>query len=54
MKISKKQLIMLYQVLIDSFSITGSASPFKFSKTDRMKLGDEILNQQSKDLKEIE
>ncbi len=54
MIISEKQIMQLLQVLIDSICITGGASPFKFSQDFRRQLADDILNQQSKELKVVE
>jgi len=53
MKITEKQLQVLYQVLIDSLCIVGSGSPFKFDRDTRRKYADEILNQQSDEIKDI-
>ena len=47
MKISQKQIQIMYQVLVDSLCIVGSGSPFKFDRDTRRKHADEILNQQS-------
>ena len=54
MIISKKQIMQLIQVLVDSISIVGASTPFNFSQEHRRKLADEILSQQSEELKVIE
>ncbi len=54
MKINEKQLQMLIQVLSDSLGIVGVESPFKFQAETRRNLAQEILQQQSTDLKDIE
>ncbi len=54
MIISEKQIMMMYQVLVDSLGIVGSWSPFKFDSETRKQLVNDILNQQSKELKVIE
>lgn len=54
MIISEKQIMQLIQVLVDSIPIVGASSPFNFSQDHRRALADEILNQQSKELKVIE
>ena len=43
MKITQKQLIMLYQILIGSCPIVND---MVFSQAQRQKLADDILNQQ--------
>lgn len=53
MIITEKQLLMLFQVLVDSLPIVGSASPFKHNQEIRGNLAEEILNQQSNRLIEI-
>lgn len=54
MIITEKQLLMMYQVLIDSLPIVGASSPFKFDSDTRRKYADEIFNQQPTELKAIE
>lgn len=54
MIISEKQIMQLIQVLVDSISIVGASTPFNFSQEHRRKLADEILSQQSEELKVIE
>jgi len=51
MKVTEKQLQMMYQVLVDSLCFVGSNSPFKFDRDTRRKYADEILNQQSDEIK---
>lgn len=46
MKVSKKQILFMYQVLMDSLPIIGSHSPFKFDQDVRRKYADNIFNQQ--------
>lgn len=50
MKISQKQIQVMYQVLVDSLCIVGSGSPFKFDRDTRSQYADEILNQQSDEI----
>jgi len=50
MKITEKQLQVMYQVLVDSLCIVGVSSPFKFDRDTREKYADEILNQQSDEI----
>ncbi len=54
MIISEKQLLFLYQVLLDSLQITGSYSPFKFDADTRRKHADEIFNQQPTEFRDAE
>lgn len=54
MIISEKQIMELFQVLTDSLCIFGGSSPFKYSQEHRRHLADEILRQQSEELKIIE
>lgn len=54
MIISEKQILELFQILTDSLCIVGGSSPFKYSQEHRRQLADEILNQQSQELKVIE
>ena len=53
MKISERQIIQLIQVLVDSLCIVGGGSPFKFHQEFRRQLADEIINQQSEELKDV-
>lgn len=53
MIISEKQVLKLYQVLTDSLCIVGGSSPFKYSSEYRRQLADEILKQQSDELREV-
>lgn len=53
MIVSEKQLQMLFQILVDSLPIVGGGSPFHFDREARQALADEILNQQSKELKNV-
>lgn len=46
MKISQKQIQVMYQVLVDSLCIVGASSPFKIDRDTRSQYADEILNQQ--------
>ena len=50
MKVSQKQIQVMYQVLVDSLCIVGASSPFKFDRDTRRKYADEILNQQSDEI----
>lgn len=50
MKITEKQLHMLFQIAVDSFLFD---SHFKFLKKDRIALVEAILSQQSEEIKEI-
>jgi hypothetical protein len=52
MRITERQLLFLYQVLLDSLPISGSNSPFTYTQEQRKKIADDILNQQSNELKE--
>lgn len=54
MIICEKQIMQLIQILVDSIPIIGASSPFNFSQEQRRKLADDILNQQSEELKVIE
>ncbi len=54
MIVSEKQIIQLIQVLVDSLCIVGKSSPFKFDQEFRRQLADDIINQQSEELKVIE
>ena len=54
MKVSQKQIQVMYQVLVDSLCIVGASSPFKFDRDTREKYADEILNQQSDEIHETE
>ena len=54
MIISEKQIMQLIQVLVDSLCIVGGSSPFKFHQEFRRELADDIINQQSAELKIIE
>jgi hypothetical protein len=51
MKITKKQIMMLYQLAVATLSIL---SPLAFTKEERQKLVDEILNQQDESLIDID
>lgn len=53
MIISEKQIMQLIQTLHDSLCITGGASPFYYSQEYRRNLADEILQQQSEELKDV-
>jgi hypothetical protein len=54
MIISQKQLLMLYQILIDSLPIVGGSSPFKYDRETRERLANAIINQQSDKAKTVE
>jgi hypothetical protein len=51
MKISNKQILMLYQIVLATCPIV---SDIAFSQKDRIKLVEKILNQQDDELKENE
>lgn len=51
MIISEKQLLFLYQVLKDSIGIHGSC--FGYDSDTRLKILNEIFNQQSEKLREV-
>jgi hypothetical protein len=52
MKVSEKQLLMLMEILKDSLKIRG---PFGgFDPQTRLQLINDLINQQSNDLKEID
>lgn len=54
MIISEKQIIQLIQILVDSLPLSdGGDSPFNYSTSHRRKLADEIITQQSEELKEV-
>ncbi len=50
MKITQKQLLMLYDVLIGSLAIVN---PLGYDQETRRKLASSIINQQSNDLVDI-
>lgn len=52
MKISEKQILFMYQVLLDTMSIVSP--DFKFDRETRKMYANEIFNQQSEEPKEIE
>jgi hypothetical protein len=54
MIISEKQIYLLMQVLVDSLSIVGGSSPFNICRQTRKELSEQIINQQSEELKVIE
>jgi hypothetical protein len=54
MIISNQQLMLLFQVLVDSLPIDGQHSPFRLTRDARSQLADDILNQQARKLKEVE
>lgn len=54
MILTNKQAMMLFQIAVDSLPIIGGASPFKFEKDIRHKLVDQILNQQSEKLIDLD
>ena len=47
------QLHFMFQVLVDSLSIVGKSSPFKFDKEIRQRYAEEIFSQQNEKLKEF-
>ncbi len=51
MKLSEKQAQMLFIILTDSIAIHA---PIGFKREDRIKLSQDILNQQSNELKELD
>ena len=51
MRLSEKQAQMLFTILQESLCITGH---FMFDAETRKQLAEDILNQQSKELKELE
>lgn len=51
MIVSEKQVLQLFQVLTDSLCVVGGGSPFKYGAEYRRQLADEILRQQSDELK---
>ena len=51
MKITQKQLYILHQTLLDSLNIHSNI--FYFNNEDRVKIAQEILNQQSDEIQEI-
>ena len=51
MRLSEKQAQMLFTILQETLSIGGH---FMFDRETRTKLAEDILNQQSKELKELE
>jgi len=51
MKVSQKQILMLYQIVLESCAIVNSLG---FSQEDRQNLVNEILNQQDKEIKDYE
>jgi hypothetical protein len=54
MKITEKQLLMLYQVLMDTLSIfDGRYSSFKYPQEIRRLLANDIIDQQSETLVKI-
>lgn len=53
MIISEKQILFFYEVLTNSLCIIGSGSPLKFDRDTRLRIANEIHNQQSDELKEI-
>lgn len=54
MKISNKQLMMLVDILKASLPLVDSSSfTLAYSQEQRVKLANQIINQQSKKLKEI-
>lgn len=54
MRISNLQATMLFQILRDSCVIADKANIFTFSTYQRKQLAEDILNQQSRDLVELD
>lgn len=50
MKISQKQLVMLYEIAVATLPIVG---PLAFDREERRKLVEEIVNQQDRKLVEV-
>ncbi len=50
MKITEKQLLMLFEILRDSLCIYSSGHQFSYDLKDRIKLADDIVSQQQDDL----
>jgi len=55
MKITEKQLLMLYQIAVDSLKISdGGYSAFIFKQETRRLLVDKMVNQQSEELIDVD
>lgn len=54
MRLSNLQAMMLFQTLRDSCVVGDKNNIFTFNREQRVKLAEDIMNQQNKDLVELE
>jgi hypothetical protein len=54
MRLSNLQALMLFQTLRDTAVIADAANVFTFDREQRLKLAQDIINQQSKELIELD